>query len=122
MKANCADCYYSGHYIYSEHLASCDCPDITEPTVTHFDRMFKKERQCVHRDNWDDECECECFIPQLSECNGDCEFEETVIFSASFDCPFCGSEIEVDDIGIEENIITECPECGRKIAVHGPSD
>lgn len=121
MKAKCSDCYYSGCYIRNEHLVSCDCADITEPTVTYFDDMFKKERQCVHRENWDDECECECFIPQLSEENGDYELEQTTIFSANFDCPFCGYEIDVDDIGIEENIIVECPECERKIAVKGLS-
>lgn len=120
MKAKCSDCYYSGCYYHREHLVSCDCADITEPTVTHFDKMFKKERQCVHRDNWNDECECECFVPQLSEENGDYELEKTVIFSANFDCPFCGNDIDVD-VEIEENIIVECPECERKIAVSGPS-
>lgn len=121
MKAKCSDCYYSRCYYPRQHLVYCDCTDITEPTVTHFDRMFKKERQYVHRDNWDDECECECFIPQLSEDNGDYVLEETTIFSTAFDCPFCGGGIDVDDIGIEENIIVECPECERKIAVNGPS-
>lgn len=119
MKANCRNCYYSGGYIHNEHLAACNCSNITEPTVTQFDDMFKKERRYVHRDNWDDECECECFIPQLSESNGDYRLEENVTYSAYFDCPFCGGGIDVDDIGVEENVIIECEECGRKMAVQG---
>jgi DNA-directed RNA polymerase subunit RPC12/RpoP len=84
-----------------------------------FDTLFNKERQYVLRDNWEDECECENFIPKLSESNGDYELEAIYTFCTSFECPFCGSTVYVMDLGIEETAIITCDECGKHIAVKG---
>jgi predicted RNA-binding Zn-ribbon protein involved in translation (DUF1610 family) len=92
---------------------------VTEPTVIGFDPLFKKERQYVSRKKWEDECDCEQFIPHLSESEGDYELEAVYAFNTEFDCPFCGSTVYVWDIGIEETAIITCDECGKQIAVEG---
>lgn len=119
IKPNCQNCYYGGSYRPNESLASCEAPYPKEPTVIKFDELFKKERQYVKRKKWDDECDCKNFIPHLSESNGDYELEAVCTFNTSFDCPFCGENIDVYDIGIEETQIIKCDECGKEIAVDG---
>ena len=119
MKPNCQRCYYSGIYDPKAHLASCDCKMVAEETVTKFDPLFRKERQYVSRKEWDEERDCENFIPHLSEADGDYELEAICTFSTSFDCPFCGNKIYVYDIGIEETQIVTCDECEKEIAVQG---
>lgn len=121
IKPNCKKCYYGGSYIPNEQLASCKCTDVTEPTVIKFDDLFKKERQYVKRKNWDDESYCEYFIPHLSESDDDFELEAVCTFTTSFDCPFCGENIDVYDIGIEETRLVNCEECGKRLAVKGKS-
>ena len=119
MKANCKRCYYGGSFRLSEGLASCSAPMPKEPYITKYDELFKKERRFVVRSNWDDKCECENFVPLLSEMNDDFELEAVTTFNASFDCPFCGEKIDVYGLGIEETEIVTCGECGREIAVRG---
>ena len=119
IKPNCRRCYYAGIYDPKAHLASCDCKMVTEQTVVQFDPLFRKERQYVSREKWEDECDCENFIPHLSEAEGDYELEATCTFNTSFDCPFCGNTVYVWDIGIEETAIITCDECERQIAVEG---
>ena len=116
---NCKKCYYGGTFIPNEYLASCKAPFPKEPTVEKYDELFKRERNFVRRRNWDDECECGNFVPQLSETDGDFELEAVYIFRTSFDCPFCDEIIYVDDIGIEETRLVKCDECGKEIAVKG---
>lgn len=118
---NCQKCYYGGSFIPNQSLASCEALYPKEPTVTKFDGLFQKERQFVRRRNWDDECECKNFIPMLSEFDGDIELEPVCTFSTSFDCPFCGENIDVYDLDIEEIRIVTCYECGKEIAVRGKS-
>mgnify|MGYP003290184638 CR=1 FL=1 len=119
MKPNCRRCYYGGLFVHNRQLASCDCKNVTEPTFIVYDELFKIERQYVHRKNWEDECDCEHFIPHLSEAEGDYELEATCTFNTSFDCPFCGETVYVWDIGIEETAFVTCDECGKQIAVQG---
>ena len=119
MKANCQKCLYGGLWNLSQGLASCSAPMPQEPTVTKYDELFKKERRFVRRRNWDDECECKNFIPHLSEIDGDFELEAVTTFNASFDCPFCGENVDAYGLGIEETAIVTCNECGREIAVKG---
>lgn len=119
IKPNCQKCYYGGSYKINEKLASCKATYPEEETVIKFDELYGRERQFVKRENWDDECECSNFIPRLSEIDGDFELETVYSFKASFDCPFCGNNIDVYDIGIEETIVIECDGCGKEIAVCG---
>lgn len=119
IKPNCRRCYYGGLFDHNRHLASCDCENVTEPTITAFDPLFKRERQYVSRKNWNDVCDCEQFIPHLSESEGDYELEPVCAYNTEFDCPFCGETVYVYDIGIEETEIVTCDECGRQIAVEG---
>lgn len=119
IKPNCRRCYYGGAFRPDEHLATCECDTVTEPTVIMHDPLFNRERKYVSRENWADECDCECFVPHLSECEGDYKLEAVCTFNASFDCPFCGNTIDVWDIGIEETTVVTCDDCGRRIAVDG---
>lgn len=118
IKPNCRKCYYSSCYIHSEKLAGCKCEDIDEPTVLAEDKTFG-DTLCVKRNEWAEECECEHFMPRLNELEGDFELEAHTSFDTSFECPFCGADIDIFDIGIEETVICTCDECGRKIAVDG---
>lgn len=117
--ANCEKCYYTGSFIPQRGLASCNNARITEPTIVEFDRLLNKECRYVKRAKWDEECGCEQFVPLLSESDGDFELEEVCSFDASFGCPFCGDDIDVYDIGIDETKLISCHNCGRKIAVVG---
>ena len=121
MKPNCRRCFYGGLYDHNRQLASCDCGNVTEQAITDFDPLFKKERKYVSRKKWEEECECEHFIPHLSESEGDYELEAVSTFNTSFDCPFCGEKLYVFDIGIEGTEIITCDECGKQIAVEGKS-
>ena len=118
-KPNCQKCYHGGSFIPKEGLASCNSARITEPTVIKLDPLFGKERQYVKRNNWNDECDCDHFIPYLSESDGDFELNEVCSFETYFDCPFCGDEIDVFDIDIDETKLIMCGCCGKKIAVKG---
>ena len=119
IKPNCRRCLYSGSYSRNEQLASCNCENVTEQTIIKQDPLFNKAQKYVLRKNWSDECDCEHFIPHLSESEGDYELEAICTFSTSFDCPFCGNEIYIYDIGIEETKIVTCDECEKEIAVQG---
>lgn len=119
IKPNCRRCFYGGSYNHNKQLASCECENVTEPTIINYDTMFKKERQYVSRKKWEDECDCEHFIPHLSEAEGDYELEAVYTFNTSFDCPFCGNTVYVWDIGIEETALITCDECEKLIAVEG---
>lgn len=119
IKPNCQRCYYGGLYDPKAHLASCDCENVREQTVIQFDPLFKKERQYVPRKEWEDECDCEYFIPHLSESEGDYELEAVCTFNTSFDCPFCGNTVYVWDIGWGETEFITCDECEKEIAVEG---
>lgn len=121
IKPNCRRCFYSGVYDPNEQLASCKCENVTEPTIIKHDPLFNKERQYVSRKNWKDECDCEHFIPHLSEAEGDYELEQACTFNTSFDCPFCGNTVYVWDIGFEETELITCDECKKQIAVNGKS-
>lgn len=119
MKPNCEKCYHGGIFVKNKGLASCNSARITEPTVIEYDNFFKKDRQYVKRMNWDDECKCERFIPLLSESDKDFELVEVLTYETSFGCPFCGEDIDVYDIGIDETKLITCYNCERKIAVSG---
>lgn len=119
IKPNCRKCYYGAHYIQNKNLACCRCENVTEPTIIKFDPFFDREERYVKRVNWEDECDCEHFIPHLSESDGDYELEAVCTFQTSFACPFCGEEIDVYDLSIEETQIITCYECGKQIAVDG---
>ena len=119
IKPNCRRCFYGGLYDPNKQLAACECKDVTEPTIIDYDPLFKKERQYVSRKKWEEECDCEHFIPYLSEAEGDYELEATCTFNTSFDCPFCGNTVYVWDIGIEETAFITCDECEKQIAVQG---
>ena len=121
MKPNCQRCFYSGSYSSKAELASCRCENVTEQTIIKYDPLFKKERKYVPRKNWSDECDCEHFIPHLSEAEGDYELEPVCTFNTSFDCPFCGNTVYVWDIGINGTEIITCDECEKQIAVNGKS-
>ena len=119
IKANCRRCFYGGVYDHDRQLASCECENLTEKAIIEFDPLFKKRRKYVSRKKWGDECDCEHFIPHLSEYEGDYELEAVYTFNTSFDCPFCGNTVYVFDIGIEETELITCDECGKQIAVEG---
>ena len=119
IKPNCKRCFYSGSFSTKAQLASCGCVNVTEPIIIRYDRLFDRDRQYVSRKNWGDECDCEHFIPQLSEAEGDYELEAVCAFNTSFDCPFCGNTVYVWDIGIEETLLITCDECEKQIAVKG---
>lgn len=119
MKPNCRRCFYSGSYSHKLKLASCRCENVTEPTIIKYDPLFNKEQKYVSRDNWSDECDCEHFIPHLSEAEGDYELEAVCAFNTSFDCPFCGETVYVWEIGLEETALITCDECEKQIAVTG---
>lgn len=119
IKPNCQRCYYGGCFDHDRQLASCDCKTVTEPTIIAFDTLFMKERQYVSRKKWEDECDCDHFIPHLSETEGDYELEPVCSYNTEFDCPFCGETVYVYDIGVEETEIVTCDECGKQIAVEG---
>lgn len=119
IKPNCQDCYYGGSFKPNECLASCSATYPNEQTITKYDELFKRNRQFVKRKNWDDECECDNFIPSLSEANGDFELETVCSFNANFDCPFCGENLDVYGLEVEETRFITCDECGKKIAVKG---
>ena len=119
IKPNCQRCYYGGVYSPSEKLASCDCENMAKQTIVKYDPLFKKERQWVQREEWEEECDCEHFIPHLSEANGDYELEPVCTFNTSFDCPFCGNTVYVWEIGLEETVLITCDECEKQIAVQG---
>lgn len=119
IKPNCQKCFYGGAYDHAERLASCKCENVTEPTIIKYDPLFKKDRQYVSRKNWNDECDCEHFIPHLSEYDDDYELEPVCTYNAYFDCPFCGNAISVFDLGLEETEIITCDECEKQIAVEG---
>ena len=46
---------------------------------------------------WEDECDCEHFIPHFSEGEGDYELEAVSTFNTSFECPFCGNTVHLQD-------------------------
>ena len=117
IKPNCQRCFYGGTYNPTKQLASCECEKVT--TIIEYDPLFRKEREWVSRKKWEEECDCEHFIPQLSEAYGDYELEAVCTFNTSFECPFCGNTIYVWDIGFEEKAFIICDECERKIAVQG---
>ena len=119
IKPNCQRCFYGGAYNHNDQLATCECKNVTEPTIIKHDPLFNKERQYVSRKKWEEECDCEHFIPHLSEAEGDYELEASCTFNTSFDCPFCGNTVDVWDIGIEETALVICDECGKQIAVEG---
>ena len=119
MKANCQRCYYGGVYSPSEQLASCDCENMAKQTIVKYDPLFKKERQWVSRKEWGEECDCQHFVPHLSEAEGDYELEPICAFNTSFDCPFCGNTVYVWEIGLEETVLITCDECEKQIAVQG---
>lgn len=119
MKANCRRCYYGGMYDHNRKLASCKCENVTEKAIIDFDPLFKKTRKYVPRKKWEEECDCEHFIPHLSEYEGDYELEAVCLFNTSFECPFCGNTVYVWGIGIEETEIITCDECEKQIAVEG---
>ena len=121
IKPNCRRCFYCGSYDHNKRLASCRCENVTEPTIIELDPLFNKERQYVSRKKWEEECDCEHFIPHLSEGEGDYELEAVSTFNTSFECPFCGNTVYVWDIGIEETALITCDECERVIAVDGKS-
>lgn len=119
IKPNCQRCYYGGVYSPSEKLASCDCENMAKQTIVKYDPLFKKERQWVSRKEWEEEYDCQHFVPHLSEAEGDYELEPVCTFNTSFDCPFCGHTVFVWDIGIEETALITCDECEKQIAVQG---
>lgn len=119
IKANCERCYYGGAFIPSEGLASCNCARITEPTEIRYDSLFKKERQYVERKKWDSPCDCEHFTPRLSEGRGDFELNIDISYETQFDCPFCGEELYVFGIGVDETKLVTCDQCRKRIAVEG---
>lgn len=119
IKPNCRRCYYGGLFDHNRQLASCDCKTVTEPTIIAFDTLFMKERQYVSRKKWEDECDCDHFIPHLSETVGDYELEPVCSYNTEFDCPFCGETVYVYDIGVEVTEIVTCDECGKQISVEG---
>ena len=119
IKPNCRRCFYGGSFSQKAQLASCKCANVTEPTIIKHDPLFGKDMQYVSRKNWSDECDCEHFIPHLSEAEGDYELEAVCTFNTSFDCPFCGNAVYVWNIGIEETAFITCDECGKQIAVDG---
>lgn len=121
IKANCRKCYYGGLFDHDRQLASCECKNVTESTVIAFDPLFKRERQYVSRKKWEEECDCEHFVPHLSEDEGDYDLEISCTFFTEFDCPFCGNTIYVYDIGYDETEIVTCDECEKQIAVQGRS-
>lgn len=121
IKPNCKKCYYGGSFKPNRSLASCSAPYPKEASIIEYDEPFQRERTFVKRRNWDDECGCGNFIPKLSETDGDFELEPVCTFNTSFDCPFCGNNIDVYGIGIEETMLVGCDECGREIAVKGKS-
>ena len=114
---NCQLCFYGGVYNHNKQLASCECEKVR--TITEYDPFFKKDRQWVPRQKWDEECDCGYFIPRLSEANGDYELEAVVTFNTSFECPFCGETVYVWNIGFEEIAFITCDECDRQIVVTG---
>lgn len=118
IKQCCQKCYYGGTFIPNESLASCNSVP-KEPTITKYDELFRRQRQFVKRRNWDDECECGNFIPNLSEIDGDFELEAICTFDAHFYCPFCNEPIDVYDLAVEEIRLITCDECAKEIAVHG---
>ena len=61
MKPNCRRCYYGGLYDHNRQLASCECENVTEPTIIAHDPLFNKERQYVSRKKWDEKCDCKHF-------------------------------------------------------------
>ena len=119
IKPNCRRCFHSGSYHHGKQLASCKCENVTEPITIELDPILKKYRQYVSRKKWEEECDCEHFIPLLSEAEGDYELEAVCSFNTSFECPFCGNTIYVWEIGIEETALMVCDECERTIAVEG---
>lgn len=121
MKPNCKKCFYGGTFKPNRSLASCSAPYPKEPSIIEYDELFQRERTFVKRRNWDDECECNNFIPKLSETDGDFELEPVCTFSTDFECPFCGEFVYVDNLGIEETKLVTCGECGKQIAVKGKS-
>lgn len=120
-KPNCRRCFYGGAYNHNKQLATCECKNVTEPTIIDHDPLFNRERQYVSRKKWEDECDCEHFIPHLSEGEGDYELEAVCTFNTSFACPFCGNTVYVWNIGIEETALITCDECEKQIAVDGKS-
>lgn len=119
IKPNCEKCYYSGVYYSQKHLASCDNPSITEPVVIKHDDLLNRERRCVRRSAWNEECECNQFVPLLSEQDNDFELEQEVIFNTEFDCPFCGEKIDVCDVSVANVQLITCDNCNKLIAVDG---
>lgn len=119
IKPNCEKCYYSGAFYNSEQLARCDCERGTEPTVYFYDKIFREIQQCVKRSRWDEECDCEQFVPILREDDGDFELEEEIIYNTDFDCPFCGERIYCDDISKCDTKLIRCDNCDKMIAVDG---
>ena len=81
IKPNCQKCYYTACFISKRGLASCECERITEPVIIELDKLMNKERRYVKRNKWDDECDCDCFIPDLSEAEQDFELEEVCTFA-----------------------------------------
>lgn len=63
-----------------------------------------------------DGCDCDHFIPHLSETEGDYELEPVCSYNTEFDCPFCGETVYVYDIGVEGTEIVTCDECGKQAA------
>ena len=119
IKPNCRRCFYGGSFSPKAKLASCECENVTEPTIIKHDPLFDKDRRYVSRGSWSEECNCGQFIPHLSESEGDYELEAVYTFNTEFDCPFCGSAVYVWNIGIEETKLITCDECGKQIAVEG---
>ena len=121
LKPNCQKCFYGGMFRPYEGLASCSCEQVVKDVVYYHDDLFKVRRKGVKRTSWDEECSCEMFTPDLSETEGDFTLEPVCYFTTSFDCPCCGEEIYVDDIGIEEVKHVQCDSCGMLMVVRGKS-
>lgn len=119
IKPNCKKCYFSKAYYQSDGLAACDSEEIAEPMVIKHDKYREKDQQCVVRLRWGEECNCEQFVPRLSEATGDYELEEEISYNASFKCPFCGDEMYVYDIPVCGNKLVRCDNCGKRMCVYG---
>lgn len=107
MKCCCENCKYGGFFSPTEHLASCDCKN-KYGRIKGYDSLFKIDRYYVERNSWDEEKDCDNFLPEVES---EIEYETKINIQTT--CPFCKTNNTIYDEDLEGEATICCEECGK---------
>lgn len=119
MPKMCNGCEFLNIDEYEQDLIKEKCGDCPPHICKKYNKRityFPYNEPYIHPC---EECECNQFVPLLSERDNDFELEQEVIFNTEFDCPFCGEKIDVCDVSVANVQLIPCDNCNKLIAVDG---